>query len=348
MTVVSVIMPTYHAAKWVATTIDSVIAQTYPHLELIVVDDGSPDDTVSVVRRKLAADFRHDWKIIELGANRGPSAARNVGLTAANGSWVQFLDSDDLIPPTKFEHQMAYCARAPDEVTAIYSPWRRCYLDDGNITWEGPLIEPNMEGRAPIMCLVGGLRPLHSAGLARRSTLEQVGGFDETLRFWECEEVTFRLAMAGRLAAVPSPEPCYLWRLHRDKTYIGGDDARYRAPPVALGWMEQILKAAEHRRLDQLGLSLADCRDLLDECTFWARLLYAHNRAAFRQYIAMARTLDPDIAPTNPRYVAVASRHVGYEAAEDIAMLARMPRALVRKMLQRFGLRPRDSTYDWN
>jgi glycosyltransferase involved in cell wall biosynthesis len=106
-------MPTYHAAKWVATTIDSVIAQTYPHLELIVVDDGSQDDTVSVVRRKLAADFRNDWKIIELGANRGPSAARNAGLTAANRSWVQFLDSDDLIPPTKFERQMAYCARAP-------------------------------------------------------------------------------------------------------------------------------------------------------------------------------------------------------------------------------------------
>ena len=77
-------------------------------------------------------------------------------------------------------------------------------------------------------------------------------------------------------------------------------------------------------------------------------VLRAHNRDAFRQYIAMARTLDPDIAPTNPPYVAVASRHVGYEAAEDIAMLAGMPRTLVRKMLQRLGLRPRDSTYDWN
>ena len=151
MTVVSVIMPTYHAAKWVATTIDSVIAQTYPHLELIVVDDGSQDDTVSVVGGSSPRTSETTGRLSELRANRVPSAARNVGLTAANGSWVQFLDSDDLIPPTKFERQMAYCARAPDEVTAIYSPWRRCYLDDGNITWEGPLIEPNMEGRAPIM-----------------------------------------------------------------------------------------------------------------------------------------------------------------------------------------------------
>jgi glycosyltransferase involved in cell wall biosynthesis len=348
MTVVSVIMPTYNTAKWVAATIDSVVAQTYPHVELIVVDDGSQDDTVAVVRQKLGRDFKNSWKIIELGSNRGPSAARNVGLGVASGSWVQFLDSDDLIPPTKFERQMAYCAQAPADVTAVYSPWRRCYIDDGRITWEGPLAEPDMQGRAPIMCLVGGSRPLHSAGLARRCALDRIGGFDETLRFWECEEVTFRLARAGRLAAVPSPEPCYCWRMHRDKIYIGGPEARYRSAPVALGWIEQVLKAAQHRPLDQLGLSVADRRDLLDDCTVWARLLYAHDRAAFRRYIAMARTLDPDIAPTSPPYVVTAARYVGYEAAEGIAKLARMPRAVVRKTLQRFGLRPQNSVYDWN
>src|SRR5579871_3843967 len=102
-------MPTHHAAKWVTDTIDSVIAQTYPYLELIVVDDGSQDDTVAVVRDKLKRDFRKHWQIIELGTNRGPSAARNVGLGAASGSWVQFIDSDELIAPDKFERQMAFC-----------------------------------------------------------------------------------------------------------------------------------------------------------------------------------------------------------------------------------------------
>jgi len=348
VTVVSVIMPTFRAAQWVGATIDSIIAQTYPHVELIVVDDGSQDDTVAVVRDKLARDFRGPWKIIELGANRGPSAARNVGLGAASGAWVQFLDSDDLMPADKFARQMAYCVQAPADVTAIYSPWRRCYVDDGRITWEGPLIEPDMESRPPIMCLVGGFRPLHSAGLARRDALERIGGFDETLRFWECEEITFRLARAGRLAPVPSPEPCYLWRMHRGKIYIGGEDARYRSTPVALSWMEQVLRAAGHGPLDALGLSAADRRHLLDECTVWARLLYAQDRAAFRRYIAMARTLDPHIAPTHPRYAAAAARYVGYEAAEGIAKLGRMPRTLVRKALQRAGLRPQASVFDWN
>jgi glycosyltransferase involved in cell wall biosynthesis len=348
MTLVSVIMPTYHATKWVAETIDSVIAQTYPHVELIVVDDCSQDDTVAMVRDKLARGFRGRWQIIELATNRGPSAARNIGLGAARGAWVQFLDSDDLIPADKFARQMAYCAQAPADVTAVYSPWRRCYIDDGRITWDGPLIEPDMDGRAPIMCLVGGFRPLHSAGLARRDVLERVGGFDETLRFWECEEITFRLARAGRLVQVASPDPCYLWRMHRGKIYIGGEDARYRSTPVALGWIEQVLKAAGHRPLDQLGLSAADRRDLFDDCTVWARLLYSQDRAAFRRYLAMARTLDPQIAPTNPSYVAAASRYVGYEAAEGIAKLGRTPRTLARKILQRVGMRPQASVFDWN
>jgi glycosyltransferase involved in cell wall biosynthesis len=348
MTAVSVIMPTYNASKWVAETIDSVIAQTYSEVELIVVDDGSQDDTIAVVRRKLARDFRASWKIIELTANGGPSAARNTGLGAANGDWVQFLDSDDLMPPTKFERQMAYCARAPSDVTAVYSPWRRCYVDDGKITWEGPLIEPDMEGRAPIMCLVGGFRPLHSAGLARRSALDLIGGFDETLRFWECEELTFRLARAGRLAPVPAPEPCYFWRMHRGRIYIGGEEARYRAAPVALSWIEQVLKAAEYRPMGELGLTGADRSELLGECTIWARLLYGRDKAAFRQFLAMARTLDPEIAPANPGYATAAARYFGYEAAEYIAWLGRRPRVQARKALQRMGLRPQASVADWD
>ena len=111
MDLISVIMPTYNSAKWVSCTIDNLAAQTYPHFELIVSDDGSQDDTVSVVRNKLAKSFKNPWQIIELGENQGPSAARNLALKAAKGTWVQYLDSDDFIAPSKFEMQAARCAR---------------------------------------------------------------------------------------------------------------------------------------------------------------------------------------------------------------------------------------------
>jgi glycosyltransferase involved in cell wall biosynthesis len=348
MSLVSVVMPTYNSSQWVAETIDNLIVQTYPQVELIVVDDGSQDDTVSVVRRKLNDEFQHSWRIIELGSNRGPSAARNVGLRAASGSWVQFLDSDDFMSPSKFELQMAHCARASSDVSAVYSPWQQCSVDAGQITLVGRLAQPQMVGRSPIMCLVSNHRPLHSAGLARRSMLEQIGGFDETLRFWECEEVTFRLAKAGRFECVPSTVPLYLWRQHPDRAYIGGDEARYQTTPVALSWIEQILRGLEYKSFDQLDLSAADRRDILYYSAYWARTLFREDRAAFRKYVAMARRLDPDLAPAYPRLISVVSRHVGYEGAEAIANLGRAPGAIVRRVLQGLKLGPRDSVFNWN
>src|SRR5215475_1155600 len=111
MTRVSVILPTYNSERWVADTIETIAAQTYAQIELIVVDDCSQDDTVSLVRRKLSTQFSHDWQVIELRENRGPSAARNIGLRHASGSWVQYIDSDDFMSPTKLERQMAFCSQ---------------------------------------------------------------------------------------------------------------------------------------------------------------------------------------------------------------------------------------------
>ena len=83
MELLTVVMPTYNAERWVVATINNLTAQTYPHVELIVVDDGSRDSTVATVRERLANGFPYKWRVIELGVNRGPSAARNMGLRAA-------------------------------------------------------------------------------------------------------------------------------------------------------------------------------------------------------------------------------------------------------------------------
>src|SRR5579871_1049871 len=100
---VSVVMPTYNARACIAATIDNLDAQTYPDIELIVVDDASSDDTVAVLRRKLQESFRHAWRIVELNRNHGPSGARNIGIVEASGTWVQFLDSDDFLARDKFQ-----------------------------------------------------------------------------------------------------------------------------------------------------------------------------------------------------------------------------------------------------
>ncbi len=348
MSLVSVVMPTCNAATWVAETIDNLLAQTYPQVELIVVDDGSQDDTVPVVRRKLKQDFSNPWQILELGSNQGPSAARNVGLRAAGGSWVQFLDSDDYMAPTKLERQMAHCAKAAADVSAVYSPWRQCFVDDGKITLSGQLSQPDMTGKSPIMCLVGNDRPLHSAGLARRSALDQIGGWDESLRFWECEEITFRLAKVGRLEHVPADGPLYLWRQHRDRAYVGDDTARYELKAVAMSWVDQILKGLDHRAIDQTELSVSDRRRILEYSSYWARLLYLQDRIGFREYVSHARQLYPDLGPTDPKLISILSRSVGYETAEAILNLSRTPKTLASKVLRGLIRRPADPAFEWD
>ena len=346
MSLVSIIMPTFNAERWVSDTIDNLAQQTYPQMELIVVDDASSDGTVPLVRQKLEKDFKHDWRIIEFDQNQGPSAARNAGLRVAKGSWVQFLDSDDFLAPSKFELQMAQAAAAAPEVAFIYAAWCFCHAEGGDIVQAGDVFNPDMTGKAPIMCLVGD-RPLQGAGLARRSALEAVGGFDESLRFWECEELTLRLASAGRLERTPSSEPLYLWRLHPGQYYIGRDNARYKLMDVTASWMTLMLNEARGRTLSELGLSDAEVVEIRRNSTQWARLLYAQSPAAFREYTARARQLDPDAAPAYPKPISVLSRYIGYEGAEAVAKLARYPRTWARDLMQKLSPRPQASVFDW-
>ena len=335
MSLVSVVMPTHNSEAWVTDSIDSVIAQTWPDIELIVVDDASRDDTTATVRRKLAADFKHSWRVIALPGNRGPSAARNAGLKAAAGDWVQFLDSDDFLAPDKLALQVAVCQPAPEDVVAVYSPWARCSFEDGALVPLGATVRPTMAGRAPIMALVGDDRPLNGAGLTRRSALDRIGGFDESLRVWECEELVVRLAKAGRLEPVPSEGPLYWWRLHRERPRTGGPSPREEDRATALVWIEQMVKAADRRTLDEMRLSAADRAAILRAVTHWARGLYGDNLGAFRQFVALARQLDPRIGPSYPAYAAILSHCLGYEAAEAVARLGRAPATVARRLTGR-------------
>src|ERR1051325_7839947 len=97
---VSVIVPTYNRANLLRETIESVLAQTYPNIELIVVDDGSTDETPELLKQ-------YDDRLAYIRKqNAGGTAARNTGILAAHGEYLNFLDHDDLFLPTKIERQV--------------------------------------------------------------------------------------------------------------------------------------------------------------------------------------------------------------------------------------------------
>ena len=102
---VAVIMPTFNSAPYVERALESVLAQTVPVAEIIIIDDCSSDNTLEVVRR--FARGRSSFKIIELDVNQGPSAARNVGIDAADTEWVALLDADDAWKPDRVEALLA-------------------------------------------------------------------------------------------------------------------------------------------------------------------------------------------------------------------------------------------------
>jgi len=101
---VSIIMPAYNAEKWIEEAIRSVMAQTYQHWELLVIDDGSADDTRQIVHRLAAEDGR--IHLIVNQENRGVAESRNRGFAGAKGSFIALLDSDDMWHPRKLERQL--------------------------------------------------------------------------------------------------------------------------------------------------------------------------------------------------------------------------------------------------
>jgi glycosyltransferase involved in cell wall biosynthesis len=104
---VSVVVPTFNRAELIQETIESVLRQTTPAHEIIVVDDGSTDSTCAVVRAY------GDRVVLLSDDHRSAAAARNRGLARATGDWIAFLDSDDIWTPTKLEKQLEYLDRHP-------------------------------------------------------------------------------------------------------------------------------------------------------------------------------------------------------------------------------------------
>ena len=115
---VSILIPAYNAETWIADTIESAIAQTWPHKEIIVVDDGSTDGTLAIARQFESNEVR-----VVTQSNQGAAAARNKAFSLSRGDYIQWLDADDLLSPDKIAHQMRQRRRQGIERTLFSSPW---------------------------------------------------------------------------------------------------------------------------------------------------------------------------------------------------------------------------------
>lgn len=118
---VSIITPAYGTESFIAETIESVIAQTYPHWELLIADDCSPDNLSKIVKKYEEKD--HRVKYLKMEKNGGPANARNLALRNAKGRYVAFLDSDDLWHPDKLKKQLAFMQK--NDYSFTYTAYQR-------------------------------------------------------------------------------------------------------------------------------------------------------------------------------------------------------------------------------
>ncbi len=115
---VSILIPAYNSEEWIADTLQSAIAQTWPRKEIIVVDDGSSDRTAEVARR-----FASNEVSVVSKENGGAAAARNRALQLSQGDYIQWLDADDLLAPDKIEKQLAALGEVPNKRILLSAPW---------------------------------------------------------------------------------------------------------------------------------------------------------------------------------------------------------------------------------
>jgi len=185
MSQISVVIPYFNRQRFIADCLESVLRQSLPPLEVIVVDDGS-----SPAERRYLDKFLPSVRIIELAKNQGVSAARNAGIQAARGAWIAFNDSDDRWVSHKLATQWEHVQRHPD-CDGVHTAIRTFYAD-GRESVSDP-IAPRLTIEAALHDNMIRMQSL----LIRASALRAVDGFDERFRLCEDEDLGIRLAKAG-------------------------------------------------------------------------------------------------------------------------------------------------------
>lgn len=201
---ISVIIPTYNRAKTVVHALQSVLWQTHPKVEIIVVDDGSDDETTTVL------EPFSDRILYLRQCRRGPSAARNAGAAASSGEWLAFLDSDDLWLPWHLSEQLALLAKLGPEVPCcVANAWILRRQDGCSFTSFSDaglvLHDPDALLLNPMETLAGRFLLFNQTATIRRAAFERAEGYDESLCLLEDYDLALKIARQAPWALIRAP-----------------------------------------------------------------------------------------------------------------------------------------------
>jgi glycosyltransferase involved in cell wall biosynthesis len=271
---ISVIVPTYNQSRYLAQAIESVWAQDLEDIEIVVVDDGSTDDTDAVL-----SGMRRDPRLrCFRQQNQGPAAARNRGIRESRGELIAFLDSDDCWQPGKLKAQLAALERTGR---------RFSYTGSQIIDASGAVLahQPAAEDDGKFSQLIWGNRFSTPTVLVQRSLLDECGWFDESLRTGEDWDLWLRFSSRGPGACVPEP----LVSVHGTQ--------RWQADPLQLDALEHSINKVLIRMFELVAArpELAALTSKKGQVRSWHLAVlaksYLHARQFGRSFSAAIRSL---------------------------------------------------------
>jgi len=307
---VSVIIPCYNAQKWLAEAIDSCLQQTYSRIEIIVVDDGSTDDSLEIIKSY------GDQVIWESGQNRGGNFARNRGLALSKGDYVQYLDADDYLLPEKIEKQVRCLEETGADI--VYSDWRhKRHLTNGTSVLESiKVCGPKKDFLESLLADEGWVAPV--ALLFTRAVIDKSEQWDEDLTAGQDRDFLMSAAINGA-KFVYQPGCHSIYRRYGNTTVSTSCKVR---------WLEShclVVEKAE-RKLCQLGKFSTKYRQALARFYYDAARNYLYkdypNRieefsyANYLHFLEKVLRLYPNFRANNGAVYNLLQRVFGFQNAE--------------------------------
>ncbi len=239
---VSILIPAYNAEKTIEYTIRSALAQTWPNKEIIVINDGSTDRTLSIAQR-----FASKNTVVVSSENQGQSAAVNLGYRIAQGAYIQELDSDDLMAPAKIERQLR--ALRPDDSKRIVlsSPWAQFYYRTHNARFVRDSLWADLSPAEWLLRKMSqNLYMQNATWLVSRELAEAAGPWDERLYYDQDGEYFARVLLASvGTRFVPETGIYYRASTTNRVSYIGNSNRKKDALFLSMKLQIQYLRSLE-------------------------------------------------------------------------------------------------------
>lgn len=313
---VSVIIPCYHAEKWITRTLESVSRQSYNHIEVILVIDGAIDDTASLATNYLETTVL-SYQIHAYEENRGAATAMEIGRVLAKGAFIQYLDSDDVLPPNKIAEQL----QAMQAIKATVA-----YADYAEVHENGHTKPSRYAKTLALYPKVDFLRKFWrppACFLFSKEITDKIGSWDCSLRIFY--DVAYYLAASTNKATfVHTPNLTVAYQVHKDSL------SRKKG---LVAYFEDYFKLLQSYSVDYLSPNIVSeengqeaklfREELLEALRDCAKAFVHKNNNLFHAAVNLIEDINPNYIPQKSLKMRWLSKIWGYRKAELLAGLLR-------------------------